>query len=102
MPPQGFQEFIDITCQNPKCAKMISFKNCEPEIVNQRSISAVVWAHPDIQLCPYCGAPHQLYLKSVKHFEIVFTLVKTRQQNLISLADPGMKLPPPPGSENSH
>jgi len=89
---------IQIECSNPECTQHFVVEVAAAEVINTLSLSAIVWAHPDVQSCPHCGVAYQMRLLKVESPTIKFDPVRVRSDANIIVPPAGMKLPPAPGS----
>ena len=91
------KQTLEIPCANPNCKKTFVVEIANAEILNSLSISAVVWAHPDIQNCPFCGTAYQMRVLKVEAPTIRFDPVRAKSDANIIVPPAGMQLPPAPG-----
>jgi len=102
-PNSGFPTEATVECSNPDCKKAIVVSVPQPEITNKLTFSAVVFAHPEPQFCPHCGAAHGCAIAVIGDIRLRWGLMPSkRDANLIKLAPPGVKLPPMPSGGNKH
>lgn len=74
---------IPITCKS--CGYLNQFIPPIYEVLNSQSVSMIVFAHPDVQCCAQCNAPHQFVIaeQGMKNIGLPIGFVRVRQQSQI-------------------
>lgn len=86
-----------VQCFNPACKQQFTVVLPAAEIVNQVTVSMIVWAHPDVQTCPHCGTPYQMRVMKLKGLEVGWAPVRPSKEGAgaIVVPPPGFQLPKP-------
>jgi len=59
-----------------QCKKPFEIITPMADIIESKTVSAIVWAHPETQDCPFCGQPYQMAISKLKGFEISWMAMK--------------------------
>ena len=87
----------DIPTLTCKCGKPFEVFMPKADVSENQTFSAIVWAHPEAQKCPYCGQAYQMMIAKLMGFEVTWIPLKQKEDSniVVAGADALNKLPPP-------
>lgn len=71
-----------------RCKKDFELFAPKHEIVQGDTMTAIVWVHPELQKCPYCGLGYRMVINQIKGFGMAFIPIQTENDAGIVVADP--------------
>lgn len=65
-----------IICSNEKCGKTFDGIMPRCEVVEADTATILVWAHPTLERCPFCGQAHKFTVLNLKGLSVGWIAVK--------------------------